>query len=437
MDDTNKHIDNLFSQKANAHKADMHFAKIDFEAIIANLPTAPAFDLIPKTKPTNWFGLNTIVVAIGIVGVIGFIFLWNKGSFSKSENNNTSIESKNALIEGDTLQYSTNQIIKDTSKDISTISKQVKDNTAINLHDLNKTSIQKRSIIQPNIVKTVTINTNDAQENILATQNFFSTLSNASQLFNIDASKDTFIICKDGTALAIKANSFTNKNKTLVKGMVQLEIKEAYNFTEVIANGLHTVSNSNLLETRGMVFMNASQGDSKLDINIRNPIQISLPNNNKKTKMQLFYLDKSANDDLLNTKTNWIANEQLQDKNHAFQIRNFGWLNCSQFIKENIEKVNIKIELQNEKDSDAIRAMLIFPKMKSVINLYYKNGSLVQQNLPLGKDAYLVSFKIKNGKPLSLIQKITIIKEIIQAEEYKDIPTAQVKAELDAIGKLP
>jgi hypothetical protein len=429
MDNRNKHIDDIFSDKANAHKADAGFAKMDFDAIKANLPTAPLFVTTPKPKPTKWFGLNTILATVGIVATIGFIFLWNMGTFSNTETDKKNIVSINKPLENDTL----NKIINtnNTSKNIETLSKQINNTSAKNYIDTSKNYVHTKT----NAINNDTV-INNSTENLIATQNFFSKLSNASQLFDINASKDTFIICKDGTALTIRANSFTNPNKTLVKGIVQLEIKEAYHFTDVIANGLHTVSNSNLLESAGMVYMNAKQNNQALDINIRQPIEITMASLQNKKAMQLFYLDKNANDNLLHTKINWIVNGQMQNEKHAFFIRNFGWLNCSQFNKSNIEKTTIKIALQNEKDSNTIRAMLVFPKMKSVINLYYKNGNLVQQNLPMGEEAYLVSFKITNVKTLSIIQKIIITKDAIKADNYKDIPIAQVKAKLDAIGSL-
>ncbi len=433
MDNRNKHIDDLFSEKANAHKADTSFAKIDFEAIKASLPTAPAFLATPKAKPINWFGLNTILSTVGIITAIGFIIFWNKGIFSKTETNNTNIASNNSIVTDDSLLQTTNKILKDTTKDFATISKQLKNNKANYSIDTNKTNVIAN--IKGGKINNITT-VDNSKENLLITQNFFSKLSSASQFYTINASKDTNIICSNGTALNIKANSFTNQNKALVKGMVRLEIKEAYNFTDVIAHGLHTVSNSNLLESAGMVYINATQNSQALDVNIRQPIRVTLASLHKKDNIQLFYLDKNANENLLNTKTNWIANGQIQNGKQAFTIRNFGWLNSSQFNKKNTEKTNIKIQLQDETDSNAIRAMLIFPKMKSLIKLNYKNGNFIQQHLPIGEEAYFVSFKISNGKTLSIIQKITITKDIIQAENYKDIPAAQVKAKLDAIGSL-
>lgn len=429
MDNTNKHIDDLFNQKANAYKADASFAKIDFEAIKAKLPTAPTIFATPKANPTNWFGLNTIMIMVGIVGAIGFLFLWNNGTFSNPDNNNSVTTNNNtSIINNDTLVRNTTSNKVDTAKNISVNLDHPNDNTPNNFNDSNKTKI---------IPKTNNINkANDANENLIIAKNFFSKLSNASQLFTINAAKDTIIICSNGTALNIKANSFTTQNKVLVKGLVQLEIKEVYNFTDVVANGLHTLSNSNLLESAGMVYINAKQNQQALDVNIRQPLEISMATAPKKEDMQLFYLDKNANDNLLNTKINWIANGQMQNEKQSFLIRNFGWLNSSQFNKKNNEKTTIKIALQNETDSNAIRAMLLFPNMKSVIHLYYKNGNLVQQNIPIGEEAYLVSFKIVHGKTLSLIQKITITKEGIKANKYKDIPIAEVRAELDAIGTL-
>ncbi len=273
MNNRNKHVDDLFSEKANAHKADASFAKMDFEAIKASLPTAPSFVATPKAKPTSWFGLNTIMATVGIVAAVGFIFLWNKGTFTKKETHNAVIASNNTSSKIDTLIAHTNIISTDNSKNDSSISNQLNNKASTIFIDSNKTNLQPKGILSVNdINNNATANT--SKENLIVMQNFFSKLSNASQFFTINASKDTIIICNNGTALNIKANSFTHQNKALVKGKVQLEIKEAYSFTDVIAHALHTVSNSNLLESAGMVFMNASQEDSKLEINIRNPTKL-------------------------------------------------------------------------------------------------------------------------------------------------------------------
>ena len=431
MDNLNKHIDGLFNEKANLYKADESFSKVDFEAIRGKLPTSPNVEYTPKNNPSNFFKPSTTLTIAGIVSVIGILFLLNKGKNNETVKTNIAIENNAAItkINIEASSESKNRIDSLTGNVV--VTKTNSENTV----KINK----DKTIVQPNLITTNPtdiIIVKDEYENKIAIQNFFNSLASESQFYNINSLKDTIVICKNGTALNIKANSFTTLNKIAVEGIVQVEIKEAYKFTDIIANGLHTVSNSNLLTSAGMVFTNAKKGEQKLDINIKQAIEITMASASKKEKIQLFYLDKNANDNLLISNSNWMAKEETQNNKNTFSIRNFGWMNCGQFINNDKEKTTIKIALQNKVDSFYTKAMLVFPKTKSLINLYYKNGFITQQNIPIGEDAYFVSFKIQNGKMLSIIQKIITQNNIIQAQEYKEIPTAEVKAMLNAIGNL-
>jgi hypothetical protein len=465
MHNQDKHIDDLFSNKANAHQADNSFAKMDFDAIKANLPTTPASVALPKTKSTSWFGLNTIIASIAIIIIATGIYFYNNTSKAK-DNNALDNNIANTKL-NDSLNEHT---VADTVLEI-------KLNVPM---DSTEMAIQKKQIVNIDTTKNKILNTatnlplsiGDNKENNLPIKSFFEAIKSKSQFFTINTARDTFITCKNGTTLAIDANTFTTLNKSIVNGIVQLEVKEAYSFTDIIANGLHTVSNGNLLESAGMLFMNATQNNTALDINIKQPIVVTMPTKNKKNGMQLFYLDKNANDNLIEKKSTWIANGQKQDarmntlkkevkldivldsetdnnisttinnedykqlnKLYQFSIRNFGWINCDRF--SNIKtKTNVEIKLHEEIGIYNSRSLLIFPKIKSVIELYNYQKSLKQQNLPIGEEAYFISFKTEKEKVLTIIQKITITSESIQADAYKDIPTSQVKATLDALGSV-
>ena len=431
MNNLNKHIEELFNEKANSHKADESFSKLDFEAIRGKLPTLPNVASTHKNKPSNFFKHSTLLTIAGVVSVIGVIFFFNKGKKNEIVKTNTAIENNAAITKNNTGDSSESKNRLDSATKKPEVTKINSENIAKIIKDTNLILSNKVTNNSLNITPLK----NDT-ENKIAVQRFFNDLASESQFYNINSSKDTIVICKNGTTLNIKANSFTTLNKTEVNGIVEVEIKEAYNFTDVIANGLHTLSNSNLLKSAGMVYINAKKNEQLLDINIKQTIEITMATSAKKEKMQLFNLDKNSSDNLLVSNSNWIAKEQTQNDKNTFSIRNFGWINSAQFSNNDNEKTTIKIAIQNKADSANTKAMLVFSKTKSVINLNFRKGFFTQKNIPTSEDAYFICFKIENGKMLYIIQKIVTQNNIIQAQEYKEIPTAEVKAMLNAIGNL-
>ncbi len=312
MQTHNKNIDQLFNEKANAYKADEGFMMQDFNAIRNNLPTSAT--PIPGAGSTQPWFFSKIVLSVFITTIVTIVIITATNS-SKKTNNNTA---NNSLSTQNTIAPLT-----DTIKRVTTPTDTIKPKKRVlyklkvkftpppppySYKDLNY--IDDDNALQDNIVTTTT-NPKVAEQQL---KTFLSELNNPSQFYTVNTSKDTTITCKEGTQLYIKAHSFTQLNKELVTGNVQLEVREAYSYTDMIANNLHTVSNGNLLESGGMIYLNAKQDNTPLDINIYNPIQVEMPTSNKKEGMQLFYLDKNANDNSLNTDdANWVANGQVQN----------------------------------------------------------------------------------------------------------------------------
>jgi hypothetical protein len=304
MQAANKNIDQLCSDKANAYTADKSFATMDFNAIKANLPTAPITINPPKANPTNWFSLNTFLgVAITVATLITVYFVTNKKDKSITTKNNTALNLTNNNIA--TTETDTPIIVTEIPKDPKTAPKKWIYKMQVNFDKKTNAILPPKQFIDVNDVKTLDNNVEKKEEKEIkeiVLQKFLSQLASPKQVFTISNQEPHQIVCKDGTKLNIKANTFTSVDKKTIEGNVALEIKEAYTYTDMIVNNLHTVSNGNLLESGGMVYINATQNATQLDIDISKPIQVEMPTSNKKDDMQLFNLDKG----------NWVANGQVQ-----------------------------------------------------------------------------------------------------------------------------
>ncbi len=142
------------------------------------------------------------------------------------------------------------------------------------------------------IIKTKT-NENSAQElpelNELG-QNNWSDADKylPSQQFQLNPEKDTVIETQDGIVLAVPAHSFLDANGKPATGTIHVEMKEALHAAEIMKAGLSTRSGDKLLETGGMFYINAHQGNASLKIDPNNALYAEIPTNDVKPNMQLF-----------------------------------------------------------------------------------------------------------------------------------------------------
>ncbi len=122
------------------------------------------------------------------------------------------------------------------------------------------------------------------------------------QKFSIQANRDTIIVCKEGTAIKIKANSFVSeKTGNEISGNVQIAVKEYYKISDIILSNLSTTSDNKILETGGMLHIAAKSDNENCIIKQDHNIEIGFPYLNKKDDMALF------NGEWINDKINWRA----------------------------------------------------------------------------------------------------------------------------------
>lgn len=116
------------------------------------------------------------------------------------------------------------------------------------------------------------------------------------QVFSIRTDRDTTIICKEGTTIQIKANSFiSEKTGNPISGIIQLKVKEYYKISDMILANLTTTSFGKILETGGMIYISATADNENCIIKPNSNIEIGFPYLNKKEEMALFYGEQANN----------------------------------------------------------------------------------------------------------------------------------------------
>jgi mono/diheme cytochrome c family protein len=126
------------------------------------------------------------------------------------------------------------------------------------------------------------------------------------QVFDIAAGKDTVVETRGGIVFAIPAGTFVTAGGKAVSGAVQLCIKEAMDPLTIMTARLRTRSGDKLLETGGMFFIDARQGDDILSINPSAGIYAQLPCEAPKPGMQLFKGKRMPNGSI-----DWIEPQAL------------------------------------------------------------------------------------------------------------------------------
>lgn len=224
-------------------------------------------------------------------------------------------------------------------------------------------------------------------------------LSDQSQFFTITNGIGDTLETKNGTRIIIQPNTFVFNDGQDTEEPVQIEVKDVFDKSEMILNGLGTVSDGRLLESFGMVYLRATSDVRELKIRDKSSIIISLPNRRKSYYGELFYgaeVDRSLNWEyageipdttvveetimpLSETKASvkrttykfinglkefvsdtvfTIKYQCCQDsvvgmdeaiyipRAYEFEVTQLGWINCDRFI-EISDKADLEIELES------------------------------------------------------------------------------------------
>ncbi|WP_157514478.1 hypothetical protein [Mangrovimonas sp. TPBH4] len=209
-------------------------------------------------KLGKWFKVVTVSVFVAIVSAVLFLVL------SKS-------------CEGEETPKS------DTTKSIIdpiTEEEYPKEKVVIALDSIQVEKASNVGLVKDSVhVQTVTKTSKQTYKPILK----------EAQTIVVNTAKDTLIVCREGTRLRIKANSFVYKNSgRKVSGNVNLKVSEYYELADMLLANLTTRSHDEQLETGGMLHLEAFQNGEALELKNGVAIEIGFPKKGQKDGMQLF-----------------------------------------------------------------------------------------------------------------------------------------------------
>ncbi len=143
----------------------------------------------------------------------------------------------------------------------------------------------------------------------------FSRYVQRSQIFKIDPSKSQTIVGSYGTQVTFPAKSLHYKGK-YPKKSIQIIMREIYNYSDMVKANLTTsTTNGELLETGGMIHLEAFYKGKKLELNTKKPITIKFPSRKGKKGMQTFSGVKNTREEIewhLEPQTKMYAKEKAK-----------------------------------------------------------------------------------------------------------------------------
>ena len=207
------------------------------------------------------------------------------------------------------------------------------------------------------------------------------------QLFTINTTKDTTLLCAEGTNITIVAGTFNEKE-------VLVQVKEFYDMDDIISANLFTVSDGNLLESKGMLYIKATANNKELIPN--KALSISMKNNSD-TLAQGFKIFTGASDPHGNI--NWKVNSNARIDNRPYVYTLHSGLNerskLRLYLDKNINKSirdgykeDFKTCKNYKYDRNKIKT-LVYVDTDGNINIIDNNYVIQDSNLLNGRKYYI------------------------------------------------
>jgi len=155
----------------------------------------------------------------------------------------------------------------------------------------------------------------------LASKDSFQKTIVSSQFFNLTNDTDNVIEGEYGTFIVFPKDCFLNSDGDVVSENIKIELAEALSLNEMLLSNLTTTSDGRLLETDGMIFLNATSDGEQLSINKDVPTYIEIPTRHIKPDMMAY---TGVRDSVGNM--NWVAPRELKKSIIAVDIHSLDFL---------------------------------------------------------------------------------------------------------------
>jgi hypothetical protein len=254
------------------------------------------------------------------------------------------------------------------------------------------------------------------------------------QRFTINSAEDTTIAGQRGTLISFKADSSTST----IGRDIEIDLCEYYSIGQCLLSGLSTTSNNRILETSGMIRLEARSSDASLPASDLR-FHVSMPTRSGRdvsifsgrtdsTGRIDWTLDQSTTihtdlgSSLLGADT--ITIEQRPVFN-TFLTSNLGWINCDRFVEyENLSDVLVSFK---DYPPGAVYSLVLLDQA-SIIAGRATDGTLRFGGVPSGLNACVVALSMDDGGAMSVsMLDLTIGQGKHEMPELRPMPKEDIE----------
>ena len=271
------------------------------------------------------------------------------------------------------------------------------------------------------------------------------------QVYTFSPNKQIVFTAAEGTKIKIPANALVYENGTVPMGEVNIEITEFYSMSDIINNKLTTTFNGKLIESDGMININATRNNNPLRLKGGEKMEVGFAEREENDGFGLYY----GKEDPRSNTVNWVpaANPWALDRSWSMsgaryyigdtiekwrskfdfnklgqrikvterwevdkgthydtlimdktintnkiilKATQLGWINCDQIVNSTAPLVDISVKTTGD---IAANVVMIFNKRKAMINgVSDGNGHLVFYGVPAGESVTITGVGTGEGK---------------------------------------
>jgi len=299
--------------------------------------------------------------------------------------------------------------------------------------------------------------------------NIFDKIGKESQFFKAMAKETIRIEGKEGTVINIPQGSLADNNQQIIAGEVEIELKEVYKKSDIVSEGLHTMSDTSILESGGMIFISVTYQGEKLNLMEGEEITIEFAGVSNNIGMETFYGEnrdshinwgKSSNSKPTSIPPTTVSKKAKKERRYAIlriggktfgrggnsgisdsaiigredkiilESSKLGWINCDRFYNYT-DKTTLTVEVDILYEP-AVR--LVFKDIKAVMYGGFAGQKNISfREIPVGKKATLIALSFVNDEPYYTSKDIVIRKGQKESLELLKTTLTALKQDLEKL----
>lgn len=305
------------------------------------------------------------------------------------------------------------------------------------------------------------------------------------QVFTFPANRVIEFTAAEGTSIKIPANSFVYGTGDAPTGDITIAITEFYSMMDIMQQNLSTTSNGQVLESAGMINIEASRNNNALRLKGGSLMEVQFADRENNDGFGLFYGDENPRSEAINwtpaanpssidkvwnisgckifvsdTIEKWkskfdynkfgqrirvtqrweenkgisydtlIMDKTIYANKIILQATRMGWINCDQFYENEKPTVNLIVDAGSNLKTEIV---MIFTERKGMITpVNNGNGQLVFQNVPQDQKVTITGVGSDEGKLFFAKQDLVTAATTIKLE-FKETPIAEITGQLSVL----